>query len=108
MDALIQSTTMLLGLNLNADQRRKVERYSEELVRWNQRANLTAITDPGEVATKHFLDSFSCWQALSAASPRRVIDVGTGAGFPGLGLQNFIPRVGVTLVERPGQKGGVW
>ena len=104
MDALIQSTTMLLGLTLNADQRRKVERYSEELVRWNQRANLTAITDPGEVATKHFLDSFSCWQALSAASPRRVIDVGTGAGFPGLALKILIPGLEVTLVEATGKK----
>jgi 16S rRNA (guanine527-N7)-methyltransferase len=104
MDALTQSTSALLGISLTGDQRRRVERYAEELVRWNQRANLTAITDPAEIATKHFLDSFSCWLALAAAAPRRVIDVGTGAGFPGLALKILVPTLEVTLIEATGKK----
>jgi 16S rRNA (guanine527-N7)-methyltransferase len=104
MDALAQATSALLGIGLSGDQRRRVQRYAEELLRWNQRANLTAITDPVEIATKHFLDSFSCWLALVPASPRRVIDVGTGAGFPGLALKILVPALEVTLVEATGKK----
>ncbi len=104
MDALAQATNTLLGVGLSSDQRRRVLRYAEELLRWNQRANLTAITDPAEIATKHFLDSFSCWLALAPASPRRVIDVGTGAGFPGLALKILVPAMEVTLVEATGKK----
>jgi 16S rRNA (guanine527-N7)-methyltransferase len=104
MDALAQATSALLGVSLTSDQRRRVQRYAEELLRWNQRANLTAITDPAEIASKHFLDSFSSWLALAAASPRRVIDVGTGAGFPGLALKILVPALEVTLVEATGKK----
>jgi 16S rRNA (guanine527-N7)-methyltransferase len=99
-----------LGLRLTAEQRAAFQVYYEELVDWNQKFNLTAITDYEQVQIRHFLDSLSCLLAPEArlALSRldsRVIDVGTGAGFPGIPLKLVCPAARLTLLEATGKKG---
>ncbi len=78
--------------------------YERELLDWNQKFNLTAIRDAESIRTKHFLDSFSCVLAWGANPPRRAVDVGTGAGFPGIPLKILYPGMHLTLVESVGKK----
>ena len=78
--------------------------YEKELMEWNQKFNLTAIRDVESIRTKHFLDSFSCVLAWKASPPNNLIDVGTGAGFPGIPLKIIYPSMKLTLVESVGKK----
>ncbi|HZO74442.1 MAG TPA: 16S rRNA (guanine(527)-N(7))-methyltransferase RsmG [Ktedonobacteraceae bacterium] len=78
-------------------------RYRQELLDWNTRFNLTAITDPQEVLLKHFLDSLSLLAGYDT-SHTRLLDVGSGAGFPGLPLKIARPQWQVTLLEATGKK----
>lgn len=71
--------------------------YAEELVQWNRRINLTAITDPLEIAVKHFLDSAAAAPWIPAGS--RVLDIGSGPGFPGMVLKILQPDLDVSLIE---------
>jgi len=77
--------------------------YLQELKAWNERINLTAITDDEEIVIKHFLDSLACTLALDHPAADRLLDVGSGAGFPGLPLKLLHPQLDVTLLE-PSQK----
>ncbi len=96
----------LLGIDLSESQLVAFDQYAVELAEWNQRFNLTSISALEDVRIKHFLDSLSCWVALQAAPPARLIDVGSGAGFPGLPLKIFHPEIDLTLVEATGKKAG--
>src|SRR6266436_8785360 len=78
-------------------------RYRQELLDWNTRINLTAITDPEEVLLKHFLDSLSLLLVYDRAETR-LLDIGTGAGFPGLPLKIVRPQWQVVLLEATGKK----
>jgi len=78
--------------------------YEQELLAWNERFNLTAIRDVEEVRVKHFLDSLTCVQAMRENPGKRLADIGTGAGFPGLVLKIVYPAVQLTLVESVGKK----
>jgi 16S rRNA (guanine527-N7)-methyltransferase len=78
-----------------------------ELIEWNRRFNLTAITDPEGVYVRHFLDSLSCLKALPRAelgAGARIIDVGTGAGFPGIPLKIVCPGACLTMLEATAKK----
>ena len=96
-----------LGLSLNTGHVKALEAYYDELIEWNQRFNLTAITDRNGILIRHFLDSISCLAALSPtelSAGTRVIDVGTGAGFPGIPLKIVCPDICLTLLEATGKK----
>jgi len=93
-----------LGVTLSRRQLDAFAWYAAELATWNERLNLTAITDPASIEAKHFLDSLSCLLALKPRSGERMIDVGTGAGFPGLPIKIVLPWMPVTLVEATGKK----
>lgn len=77
--------------------------YLQELKAWNEKINLTAITDDEEIVVKHFLDSLACTLALDQPATGRLLDVGSGAGFPGLPLKLLHPQLEVILLE-PSQK----
>jgi 16S rRNA (guanine527-N7)-methyltransferase len=98
-----------LNLRLTAAQLAAFQVYYEELVAWNQKFNLTAITDYEQVQIRHFLDSLSCLLAEEARQAlgrpdSRVIDVGAGAGFPGIPLKVVYPLPRLTLLEATGKK----
>lgn len=94
----------LMNLSLNRRQLQAFEDYAGLLLEWNERSNLTAITRPGDIAVKHFLDSLTCLLALGAPGSGKLIDVGSGAGFPGLPIKIACPQLHVTLVESTGKK----
>jgi len=97
----------ILGLQLTTDQLAAFERYKHELIKWNSRFNLTAIRDESSIEIKHFLDSLTCILAFEPSSPpRSLIDVGTGAGFPGIPLKLIYPHMRLTLVESIQKKAG--
>ena len=104
MDSLIQDAKTLFNVHLTARQVVALVNYEKELMEWNQKFNLTAIRDVESIRTKHFLDSYSCVLAWKAIPPHRLIDVGTGAGFPGIALKILYPTMQVTLVESVGKK----
>lgn len=87
-----------LGLFLNPEQVDRFQLYYEELIRWNRRVNLTAIVDYEEVQLKHFLDSLTVALVLEGI-PARVLDIGSGAGLPGVPFKILYPDVGLTLVD---------
>lgn len=98
-----------LGLDLTDAQIAQFDRYQAELIDWNQRMNLTAITEPAAIQSRHFLDSLSVLQALpetgrAGAAPVKLIDVGAGAGFPGIPLAIVCPSLRVTLLEATQKK----
>src|SRR3954470_4611563 len=88
-----------LGLELTPAQIAVCERYAQELIERNTSVNLTAITDPVDIAHKHFLDSWTAFAVRRWTGKERVIDVGSGAGFPGVALRIAQPGLRVTLVE---------
>lgn len=104
------SATFLNGLqrlHINSNKRDHVIEqlvlYRRELLDWNTRMNLTAITDPDEVLIKHFLDSLSLLLAFDREQAR-VLDIGSGAGFPGIPLKIVRPQWRVALLEATGKR----
>lgn len=99
--------TKQLGLQLNHRQLEQFRTYSEELVTWNKRVNLTAITNFEEVQIKHFLDSLTVTLALKPSAGDKdlsVIDVGSGAGLPGIPLKILFREMRLVLLEATAKK----
>ena len=99
MNSLVEETRQLIGLNLTSHQVSLLERFQQELNIWNERYSLTAISDPEKIRVKHFLDSFSPWLVMKDTPTDRLIDIGTGAGFPGIPLKILLPETEVVLVD---------
>ena len=101
----IQREAQLLDINLDARQLTNFENYYRLLIEANKRTNLTTITDYQHVQTRHFFNSLICASVLTPPmiSNSKIIDVGTGAGFPGLPLA-IATDMDVTLVERSQKK----
>ncbi|KUK69786.1 MAG: Ribosomal RNA small subunit methyltransferase G [Anaerolineae bacterium 49_20] len=107
MEIWTERAQQILGLQLTTEQLAAFERYKHELIEWNSRFNLTAIRDESGIEIKHFLDSLTCILAFEPSSPpRSLIDVGTGAGFPGIPLKLIYPHMRLTLVESIQKKAG--
>ncbi|HSL30557.1 MAG TPA: 16S rRNA (guanine(527)-N(7))-methyltransferase RsmG [Anaerolineales bacterium] len=104
MEKLVRDAQALFNIHLTANQVTALLTYEKELLEWNQKFNLTAIRDTDSIRTKHFLDSFSCVLAWKGSPPNQLIDIGTGAGFPGIPLKILYPNLQVTLVESVGKK----
>jgi 16S rRNA (guanine527-N7)-methyltransferase len=99
-----------LGLSLTDKHLAMFELFYQELVAWNEQFNLTAITEYDQVQIRHFVDSLSCLVALQkqpgdrTAAPLRCIDVGSGAGFPGLPIKIYCARMHIVLLEATAKK----
>lgn len=104
MEKLVREARELFNVHITGRQVMSLITYEKELLEWNQKFNLTAIRDAESIRTKHFLDSFSCVLAWKASPPNSLIDIGTGAGFPGLPLKILYPNLKLTLVESVGKK----
>lgn len=95
----ILSAVKNFKIELSDEQLNQLESYYKLLVSWNERMNLTAITEPKDVAIKHFADSLSVLSFVDVPNGASVIDVGTGAGFPGLVLKIARPDIKLTLLD---------
>jgi 16S rRNA (guanine527-N7)-methyltransferase len=104
MEKLKADTQDLIGITLSPYQISLLEDYQMELQLWNERFNLTAIHEPEKIHTKHFLDSFSTLLVMKETSLKRIIDIGTGAGFPGIPLKILFPETEMVLVDSVGKK----
>lgn len=94
---LVRDGAAQMGLKVNRQQALLFSRHARLIIQWNRRINLTAITDPAEMAVKHFLDAIAPINHIPAHG--RLLDIGTGAGFPGIPLKIMRPRQPMTLID---------
>lgn len=100
MDTVRKQAEQLFSIHLTNVQLTQLQQYEQLLIERNQQVNLTAIRLPEDVRRKHFIDSMSCSLAWNTQTiPASCIDIGTGAGFPGLVLKIVFPEMNITLVE---------
>lgn len=99
MDNLLKNSLISIGVEPTKEQINQLDRFYEMLVEKNKVMNLTAITEYDEVVIKHFVDSMAVINAISLDKVKSVIDVGTGAGFPGIVLKIFKPDINFTLLD---------
>lgn len=88
-----------IDIKVKPVQAEKLAKYLEMVLEWNEKINLTAITDPHEAVIKHIADSLSFFRALDMKQGAKLIDVGTGAGFPGVVLKIMRPDIELTLLD---------
>ena len=101
---LLKEKAALYGVELDDKALERFDIYARLLVEWNEKINLTAITEPDEIVIKHFVDSLSVFSAIEIPEGARVIDVGTGAGFPGVAMLIARPDLDITLMDSTNKK----
>lgn len=105
MEVLIDGCSQM-GIGLGEKQQYQFSRYLDLLLEWNQKFNLTAITEPKEIIVQHFLDSISTLKLKQMEGQSRILDMGSGAGFPGIPLKIMEPQLQVSLVDSVQKKVG--
>ena len=96
---LLKSEAEKIGITLDETALNRLDKYAEMIVETNKTLNLTAITEPDEIVYKHFIDSLSLLTVIELKNGAKVIDVGTGAGFPGVVLLIARPDIKITLMD---------
>lgn len=98
-EEILKNSLSKFNIEINSEQIEKFRIYGELLIEWNKKINLTAITKPEEIAVKHFADSVSLLKFLDIKENSNVIDIGTGAGFPGIPLAIMRNDIRLTLLD---------
>lgn len=98
IEELIKGATEL-GLSFNEEKLVQLQKYYQLLLDTNKKVNLTAVIEERDVAIKHFIDSLTCFKAIAIKDGQSLVDIGTGAGFPGLPMKIYQPGLKVTLVD---------
>lgn len=101
---LLKEKAALYGTELDEIALGRFDKYAKLLVEWNEKINLTAITDPEGIVIKHFVDSLTVFSAIEIPEGAKVIDVGTGAGFPGVAMLIARPDLKMTLIDSTNKK----
>lgn len=101
---LLKNELSAIGIQLDSYGFDRFDAYAERLIRWNEHVNLTAITEPDDIVIKHFVDSLHVLRYIHMSSGQRLVDVGCGAGFPGLPLLIANPGIDVNFVDSIGKK----
>ena len=101
---LLKNNAATLGIELGEEEISRFDMLSERLIEQNKTMNLTAITEPDEVVIKHFVDSISLLSAVTPEEGAKVLDLGTGAGFPGIPLLICRPDIKLTMVDSTAKK----
>ena len=99
MNSLLESASKCMGIDLNQDMVEDFSKYKAMLKEWNEKINITSITEDDEIDLKHFADSLSILKSGKFKGNKKVIDVGTGGGFPGLPLKIYNKDLDVTLLD---------
>lgn len=97
--AQLKAMAKQFGVKISETQLEQFQQYMELLIEWNEKLNLTAITEPAEIVEKHFADSLTVLSACKIKEGAKLLDVGTGAGFPGVPLKIVRPDLKVTLLD---------
>ena len=87
-----------LGIEVTTEKLEKLELFYNLLIEWNEKINLTTITDKESVYLKHFYDSLTLFKDVDLNKDIKICDVGSGAGFPGIVLKIFFPNINITLI----------
>ncbi|MCK5430347.1 MAG: 16S rRNA (guanine(527)-N(7))-methyltransferase RsmG, partial [Anaerolineales bacterium] len=101
---LLRLSAKEMGIDISKHQLEMFQVYYHELITWNSRVNLTAITNYEDVQIKHFLDSLTLIPYLDRTKAMKVIDIGSGGGFPGVPLKIIRPDIDLTLIESTAKK----
>jgi len=104
VEEILKKGALALGIELGDHEINQFSAYTALLLEWNKKFNLTRITDPAEIAVKHYLDSLTCLAAARFPEGALVADVGTGAGFPGVPLAIARPDLRLVLIEATRKK----
>ena len=99
MDQILKKSLEKIGIEITDEQKEQFDIYHKLLEEWNKVMNLTGITEFQEVLVKHFLDSLACVKAVDMSKVNRIMDIGTGAGFPGVPLKIAFPHLEACLLD---------